>query len=53
MEGDREMDAVATEERENKTATAGMEATTESVGIQAKQTATPVEDSKSDHGGAI
>ena len=44
MEADKKMDVVATEEREKATATAGMEATTETVGIQAMQTATPAED---------
>ena len=53
MEAFREMDAVATEEREKATATVGTEATTEKVEIQATQTTTPVEDSKSNHGGAI
>ena len=53
MEADREMDAVAKEERKNATAMAGTEATTETVGIQATQTATPAEDINSDHGGAI
>ena len=47
------MDAVATEEREKSTATAGTEATTETVRIQATQTETPAEDSNIDHGGAI
>ena len=45
------MDAATTEEREKSTATAGTEATSETVGIQATQTATPAEDSNSDHGG--
>ena len=53
MEADMKMDAVATEEREKATATVGTEATTETVGIQAMQTATPEEDSNSDHGGVI
>ena len=53
MQADREMDAVTTEEREKSTATAGMEATKETVGIQATQAATPEEDRNSDHGGAI
>ena len=53
MEADREMDAVATEEREKATTTAGTEATTETFGNQATQTSTPAEDSNSDHGGAI
>ena len=47
------MDAVATQEREKATATSGTEATTETVGIKATQTATPAEDSNSNHGGAI
>ena len=53
MEADREMDAVATEEREKATATAGTEATAEIVGIQATETATPAEDSNRNDGGAI
>ena len=53
MEVDREMDAVAIEESEKETATEVTEATTEIVGIQATQTATPEEDINSDHGGAI
>ena len=47
------MEAVTTEEREKVIATAGPEATTEPVGIQATQISTPAEDSNSDHGGAI
>ena len=47
------MDAVATEEREKATSTAGREATIETVLIQKTQTATPAEDSNIDHGGAI
>ena len=53
MQADREMDAGTTEKRDKSTATAGTEATSETVGIQATQTATPAEDSNSDHGGAI
>ena len=53
IEADREMDAVAIEESEKETATEVTEAKTEIVGIQATQTATPAEDSNSDHGGAI
>ena len=53
MKAVREMDAETTEEREKATATAGTEATTEIIGIQATQTRTPAEDSNSDHGGAI
>ena len=53
MEAVREMDAAATEEREKATATAGTEATTETVEIQATQKTTPAEDSNSEHGGAI
>ena len=47
------MDTVAIEESEKATATEGTEATTEIVGIQATQTATPAENSNSNHGGAI
>ena len=53
MDADRKMDAVATKEREKSTAMAGTDATTETVVIQAMQTATPEEDSNSDHGGVI
>ena len=53
MEAVREMDAVATEEIEKATATMGTETTTETVGIQATQKATPAEDNNSYHGGAI
>ena len=53
MEADREMDEVATEEKEKATATTGTEETTATVVIQATQTETPAEDINSDHGGAI
>ena len=53
MDADREMDKVATEEKEKATATTGTEATTETVGIQATQTETPAEDINSNHGSAI
>ena len=53
MEADREMDAVANEERKNANAKAGTDATTETVGLQATQTATPAEENNSDHGGGI
>ena len=53
MEADREMDVVTAEQREKETATVATEATTETVGIQAMQTATPAEENNSDHGGGI
>ena len=53
MEADKKMDVVTTERIEKETATAATEATTEIVGIQAMQTATPTEDNNSDHGGVI
>ena len=53
MEAYRKMDVVTTERRGKETATAATEATTETVGIQAMQTATPAEDNNSDHGGSI
>ena len=53
MEADRKMDVVTTERKENETATESTEATTETVGIQAIQTATQAEDNNSNHGGVI
>ena len=53
MEAVREMDAATTEVREKETTSAGIEATKETVGIQATQTNNPAEDINSDHGGAI
>ena len=49
MEADRKMDAVAIEEREKATATAGMEEMTETVRIQATQIETPAEVRNSNH----
>ena len=53
MDVDRKIAAVTIERRRKETATAATEATTEKVGIQAMQTATPAEDNDSDHGGGI
>ena len=53
MEEDKKMDVVTTEQRGKETATTVTEATTETVGIQAIQTAPLVEDNSSDHGGGI
>ena len=53
MEADKKMDVVATEEREKATATAGTEATAETIGIQEKETTTLAEDRNSNHGCAI
>ena len=47
------MDAATKEERGKTTATAGTEATAETIGIQATEKTTPVEDSNSYHGGPI
>ena len=41
MEADGKLDVVTKEQREKATATAGTETNTETVGIQATQTATP------------
>ena len=53
MEADRKIAVVTTEQRGKETATAATKATTETVVIQAIQTATPAEDTNSDHGGGI
>ena len=53
MEADSKMAVVTTEQRGNETAMAAKEATTEIVGIQTLQKATPAEDNNSDHGGVI
>ena len=53
MEADSKMDVVTTEWREKETAMAATEATTETVGIQEMQAATPAEDNNSYHGGGI
>ena len=53
MDAVREMDAAATKEIRETTAMAGLEATTETIVIQATETTTPAEDSNNDHGGAI
>ena len=53
MDADRKIAVVTIERRRKETATAATEATTEKVGIQAMQTATPAEDNKSNHGGGI
>ena len=53
MEADRKMAVVTTERRGKETTTPATEATTEMVGIQAIQTATPAEDNSSVHGGGI
>ena len=53
MEADRKMAVVTTERRGKETTTAATEATTETVGIQAMQTATPAEDNNSNHGDGI
>ena len=53
MEADKKMEVVTTERRGKETATAATEATMETFRIQAIQTATPVEDNSSDHGGGI
>ena len=53
METDSKMYVVTTEQRENETATEATKATTVTVGIQKIQTATPVENKNSDHGGVI
>ena len=47
------MEVITTDQREKATATAGTEATTETVGIQATQTATQAEDNNIDHEGVI
>ena len=47
------MDVVTTEQGEKETTMAATEAKTETVGIQAMQTATPVENNNSNHGGVI
>ena len=53
MEADKKMSVVTTDRRGKETATAEMEETTETVGIQEIQTATPAEDNSSYHGGGI
>ena len=47
------MEAATKEEREKAIATAGTEATKETIGTQATQKTTPAEDRNSNHGGAI
>ena len=53
MEADKKMSVVTTKRRVKETATAATEATTETVGVQAIQTATPAEDDSSYHGVGI